>query len=312
MPAVDDATRVLRLHLALAALGMAAIALIVIVVASAVSFQPPGVAASESHWQLVRSALTVGSVGTLALGSLSLAVGMAAADSLWRQRRRSRAFVGALRPVGRTDAVTVVQDERPLAFCTGLRRPRVYVSTTTLSMLGPRELTAVLAHEHHHAQRHDPLRLFMVRALADALFFLPVLGRLAQRYAALVEVCADRAALQRTGGDPAPLASALLSFDERTDSAVVGIDPVRVDHLCGEQTHWQLPLALVAGTALVLSGVVVATLRAAEASQELTLNIPLLAEHLCLIAVDLGPLLTGAGALLFARSLLTRRSDRCA
>ena len=53
----------------------------------------------------------------------------------------------------------VIDDERPLAFCEGLIQPRVYVSTGALALLDDAGLDAVLAHEHQHAARHDPLRL---------------------------------------------------------------------------------------------------------------------------------------------------------
>jgi Zn-dependent protease with chaperone function len=304
---VDDPHRILRLHLTVAAIGGAVIALILAAIVSALCFDTPAGLAASSHWDLVRSAVTLGSAGTVALGSLSLAVLLAGAESLWRQRRRSRMFLRRLEPVGRKACATVIADTRPLAFCTGLRRPRVFVSIGTLELLDEPQLMAVLAHERHHQRRRDPLRLFAVRALSDALFFLPLLRRLAERYSALIEVAADDAAVRASGGDPAPLASALLEFDASAGSAVVGIDPARVDHLCGESTGWQLPLAVMAWSGLVLAGIIVAALRAAEASHELTLTMPLLAQHLCMLAVVLTPLLLGAAALLFMRNLFARR-----
>jgi hypothetical protein len=304
---VDDANRILRLHLTVATAGCAVIALIVAAIGEALFSHAPARLVDESHWDVIRSAATLGSVGTVALGSLSLAVVLAGAESLWRQWRRSRVFVRGLRPVGRFSSAIVIADSRPLAFCTGLRSPRVFLSTGTIELLDARQLHAVLAHEAHHRDRRDPLRLFAVRALGDALFFLPLLGRLATRYSALVEVSADDAAVRACDGDPAPLASALLAFDASAGSAVVGIDPLRVDHLCGERSRWQLPLALLVWTAIVLAGAIVAALRAVEASHELTLTVPLLVQHVCLLAVVAGPLLLGAAALLLLRHLLGGR-----
>jgi hypothetical protein len=147
-------------------------------------------------------------------------------------------------------------------------------------------------------RRRDPLRLFLVRTIADALFVLPALPRLAERYAALVELGADDAAVSASGGDPAPLASALLAFDDDRPSSVVGVDPVRVDHLCGEHSAWHPPVALVSWSALVVGALVVAAERASAAGERLNLTVPLLTQHLCLITANLVLLLLGAAALL--------------
>jgi hypothetical protein len=289
---VTDAARVLRLHLALAAAGIAALAFVVAALIGALRFDVPAGAEEHSHWELVRSVLAPGSVATLALGSLSIAVGIAALASLSRQWRRSRAFVRGL-PVVRDDGdVRVVAQDRPLAFSAGLLHPRIHVSTGALATLGPAELATVLAHERHHVRRRDPLRLFLVRALADALFVLPALPRLAERYAALIELGADDAAVSASGGDPAPLASALLAFEE------AGIDPARVDHLCGDPAAYRLPVAVVSWSVLVLGAIVVAAERASAAGEHLNLTVPLLTQHLCLVTANLVLLLLGAAALL--------------
>jgi len=52
------------------------------------------------------------------------------------------------------------------AFCAGLLRPCVYVTTAT-AKLNTNELDAVLAHEAAHARRRDPLRRLLTRAAAD-------------------------------------------------------------------------------------------------------------------------------------------------
>jgi hypothetical protein len=58
----------------------------------------------------------------------------------------------------------VIDDERPQAFCAGLFRPQVYVSSGAV---------ALLDHEAHHARCRDPLRLAVGRVLAGGLFFVP-------------------------------------------------------------------------------------------------------------------------------------------
>jgi len=299
LPAVTDAARVLRLHLALAAAGIAAFAFVVAALIGALRFDMPAGAEQHSHWELVRSVLTPGSLATLALGSLSIAVVIAASASLSRRWRRSRHIVRGLAVVRDDGDVRVFVQDRPLAFSAGLLRPRIHVSTGALAILGPAELAAVVAHERHHTRRRDPLRLFLVRALADALFVLPALPRLTERYAALVELGADDAALSASGGDPAPLASALLAFEE------AGIDPARVDHLCGDPPAYRLPVAVVSWSVLVVGAIVVAAERAGAAGERLNLTIPLLTQHLCLVTANLVLLVLGTAALLATTSSRT-------
>ena len=108
----------------------------------------------------------------------------------------------------------VIADSHPRAFCAGLFRPRVYVSTGAMALLDDAALSAVLAHEHHHARRHDPLRLAAGRVLARALFFLPGLGDLVERQQALAELSADESAVDASPDNRSALARAMLSFSD--------------------------------------------------------------------------------------------------
>jgi hypothetical protein len=83
--------------------------------------------------------------------------------------------------------VTVIADPLPQPFCAGYLHPRVYVSRRTVE-LTKAELDAVLAHEHHHRRVRDPLRLACARILSQALFFVPVLRSLSERYAESAEL----------------------------------------------------------------------------------------------------------------------------
>ena len=144
--------------------------------------------------------------------------------SLWRGVAAHRRVAAALPVVGTREiggrSVRVVPGAEPRAFCSGLLHPRVYVSAGALATLSAAELAAVVAHEGHHADRRDPLRILIARAIGDA-YSLPALAR---REQALAELAADDAAVRR--GGKAPLASALLAFPG-------GIAPERVDRLAG-------------------------------------------------------------------------------
>jgi Zn-dependent protease with chaperone function len=288
------------------ALGVAAAAVLglsLAVALRAVTFAAPSATALASACRsFTLPELTFVSVASLALGSLALAVVLRAVRSLLRQLRASRRFLRALSIRGPAPGGAVVFDDaRPQAFCAGLLRPRVYLSTSAAETLSAQELDAVLAHEAHHARLRDPLRVLIARMLSDALVFLPAVRRLGERYGALAELAADSAAIRGHGTEP--LASALLTF-EAADPAVVGIAPERVDHLLGDRPAWDLPVALLAWALVVLTAVAVVALRLHAASATTALSVPMVAAQLCMVAMAVVPLVAGAVAVLAGRRLL--------
>ena len=87
----------------------------------------------------------------------------------------------------------------PLAFCSGALRPRIFISTGLQLVLTGPELEAVLRHEEHHRRCRHPLLRALLVGSADVMFFLPVVGWLAERLLDDAELAADRAAIQRLG-----------------------------------------------------------------------------------------------------------------
>lgn len=97
------------------------------------------------------------------------------------------------------------------AFTFGGLRPRVCIAQSLASSLSDDELRCVLAHEACHVRRRDPLRLSVLRFLAQTLFWIPALRRMAADVAIDAELEADRVG----GGDrPLVMASALLKAAE--------------------------------------------------------------------------------------------------
>lgn len=185
------------------------------------------------------------------------------AGSLARQARRQRAFAARLpsepRTVLGTD-VRVIASRRAHAFTLGFLRPRIYISSALVDLLDERELRCVLAHERHHAQRHDPLRRALVQAVCDGFWFIPALRKTARAHATVSELAADAVAMRQTG--PQPLASALLAF-EAHGRAGAGADGERVRFLLGEtrRPRHGLPLAAAGAILLALAGATVYLLR---------------------------------------------------
>jgi beta-lactamase regulating signal transducer with metallopeptidase domain len=184
----------------------------------------------------------------------------------------------------------------------------VYLSTGALAMLDDAALNAVLAHEHHHARRHDPLRLAAGRVLARALFFLPELGDLAERQQALAELSADESAVNAAPANRSALARAMLSFSDAPASAgSVGIDPARVDYLLGEPPSWRFPALLCLAAASVIAVLVaLAVLAGQVASGSATLAPPFLSRQPCVVVLAAIPAVLGILATIYRRRVRTR------
>jgi len=255
--------------------------------------------------------LAAASLAVLALGSLGVAVIALALRSALRQLRATRRFERGLAVVGTLPddpRVRVVDDAAPQAFCVGLLRPRVYLSRGAAVLLSEDERHAVLAHEFHHARRRDPLRLLVTRAVGKGLFFLPALGRLARRYAALTELAADEAAEGLPGGRRG-LAGALLAFDAHPGLPAVAIAPERVDRLLGEHLPMRLPVLLIGAAAAALAAIGAVAIRMTQATEHASVSLPGVLAQMCMLAMAAVPLLLGAGFLLGGRRLARRALD---
>src|SRR5205085_12662142 len=122
----------------------------------------------------------IGVLMLAALGATATALAVAGvARELAAAKRFDRRVFSSAAPG--PQGTLVIEDERPRAFCVGLLRPRVYVSTGALAVLDRAALDAMRAHEAHHARRRGPLRLAVGRVLARALFFIPGLTDLSRR-----------------------------------------------------------------------------------------------------------------------------------
>lgn len=302
MPARRDTERlrqghrfVFGLQLALGACGLAAA--VAAVGAAAGSVHREGVSAPDiviAGQRFTYPTVNVAAALLLVLAAVGATVITIALRASWRQLSDYRRFVRGIRllgPLPGHPGINVVDDPAPHAFCAGYLRPSIYVSTGALAILSDDELAAVLVHEDHHRALRDPLRLASSRILSQALFFLPALPSLGDRYSDLAEERADDAAV-RAAGETGPLASALLAFDAAAPPGTTGISPGRVDSLLGRPSGWRLPSSLVALSLATLSVLTVLVWRAsAAASAHATFNLPLLSSQPCMLILALVPIL---------------------
>lgn len=291
-----SARRFYRASLALGALGGAVLALAVTSALRSLSLGAPSAARLlRACQEVVLSGQTAISAIVLVLTGIGLAVLVLAIRSTVRHYRAQRAVLSALpvqyATVYRGAPLTVFTHEHPEAFCAGLLRPRVYLSSAALESVEDGELAAVIEHESHHCRRRDPLRILIVQVLSDCLFFLPVMRHLRERYRTLAELAADEAAMSG-GADRRSLAAALLAFAEGP-SGVVGIAPERVDHLLGESRRWELPVSLLVGALATLAGLAAIAMTLAHTAAPGSMSVAALSAQACMIAMVVLPVMLG-------------------
>ena len=153
-------------------------------------------------------------------------------------------FVSILDELGLEAHVDMVAASQPLVFCYGWRAPRILMTTGLVALLDEPELRGVLAHERYHRAQRHPLKILFVRALRDALVFLPLVRDLVEHYVVLQEIAADQAALA-AGATRDALASALLKLLQAPALRAVSVSAytplgARVQHLANPERPFVL------------------------------------------------------------------------
>jgi bla regulator protein blaR1 len=310
-----SAKHLYRLHLALAGIGLA---LVLSAGGSVIAAADQNLPSAASIAQACDRWLSTGgpmAVAGLAVALLALATLLNGMRSVRRQVAATRRYLDSL-PVSDREIASagarcrLIEVTQPQAFCAGYLRPRIYLSRGTVQVLGNDELRAIVAHELHHLRRRDPLRLLLARALADALFFIPLLRRISERYADLGELAADEAAVGDLESER-PLASALLKFAERTTgpAPVVAVAAERVDHLLGdpEAGRWRLPRSLVGQNTLILVGLGAILMSVWHGLLAPTLELPLLLAAGCMTVMVGGPIALAVYAVTLSRRMMRAR-----
>jgi Peptidase family M48 len=306
-PAATAAGRVFGASLLLGTLGFASAVFVITRLFESwrVTSAPASHTVSAFGQRLSYPVANAGAIMVTVLAGFGLLMAGAGAWGLAREMLADRRFKRALAahsPVALHGA-WLIDDDRPHAFCAGLLRPRVYFSTGALELLEAPALAAVLAHERHHARRHDPLRLACGRVLAAGLFFIPAMRQLVQRQHTLAEIGADEAAVITGGGDRSALASAMLSFSQASSADGLGIDPERIDYLLGELPQWRFPILLCLAAVTALSVLIaLAVLAAHTAAGSATLAPPFLSSQPCVAFLAMIPAAAGLAGLGYARA----------
>lgn len=159
--------------------------------------------------------------------------------------------------------VVVISSPHLWAFCFGLLKPRIWISTGLAELLTEPELKAVLLHEEHHRRHFDPLRTLLVNTMTAALFFLPILAEWRDYFLTSLELAADRAAAQAAGRSA--LASALhtllthpltMTHPSALQVSALSATHARLSHLLGDGApawHFSARSLAVSGAVLTVA-----------------------------------------------------------
>lgn len=224
------------------------------------------VMALRAHYATPGGAAVAAS-GTVLAGAVAVRVGWCLAGGLLRARRERCRHAAVLAMVGsaRPDlGVTVLPDDRPVAYCLPGHGHRIVLTSAALATLEPHELRVVISHERAHIRQRHHLVLAYAEALARAFPRVPLFGMGAAEVRRLVELAADDQARRHDEGDGAlVLAGALVALAGAGAGAPAAALAASGGHAAGRVRRLLAPHrplgratawggALVAGAALVV------------------------------------------------------------
>lgn len=150
-------------------------------------------------------------LGCVGLGLVGAGIARARRALRVTEALRSR-WKRAARPLAPAAGVPVfrIAEAFPLACVVGLWRQELFVADSLLQALEPEQLSAVLAHESHHARRRDNLKALLVRAAPDWLAMSAAGHQIEAAWRRAAESEADAAASASSRSRALSLASALV------------------------------------------------------------------------------------------------------
>jgi beta-lactamase regulating signal transducer with metallopeptidase domain len=107
-----------------------------------------------------------------------------------------------------TDGFVSLPSEIPTAFVAGVFKPRIYLTSAAVGLLGREALRIVVTHEREHLRRRDPLKLALLRFTA---YLFPGFRRVEEKWRVAAEIECDWACLER-GADAVQVSETILKL----------------------------------------------------------------------------------------------------
>ncbi len=95
----------------------------------------------------------------------------------------------------------IVQSSKTFAFCFGIIKPNIYLSSTLVKQMTKRELEAIVLHEKYHIEHRDSSIMLIANTLSFLFPFFPILNEYTRSYKIQREIAADRQAIKTMGTD---------------------------------------------------------------------------------------------------------------
>jgi beta-lactamase regulating signal transducer with metallopeptidase domain len=86
----------------------------------------------------------------------------------------------------------VIEHDGFIALTIGLFKPKIVLSSFVLTQFDDQEIEAIILHELCHFKNYDPLKVFLVTIILDAINYIPIMKVLVHNYKICKELMADQ------------------------------------------------------------------------------------------------------------------------
>ncbi|QGQ94673.1 M56 family peptidase [Paenibacillus psychroresistens] len=93
--------------------------------------------------------------------------------------------------------ICVIEHPGFIALTIGIFKPRIILSTFVLTQFDEQEIEAIILHEQYHFKNYDPLKVFLVTLILDAINYIPIIKILVHHYKICKELMADQYAISK-------------------------------------------------------------------------------------------------------------------
>jgi beta-lactamase regulating signal transducer with metallopeptidase domain len=91
--------------------------------------------------------------------------------------------------------ICVIEHPGFVALTIGIFKPRIVLSSIVLTQFDDQEIEAILLHELYHLKNYDPLKVFLITIILDAISYFPIMKVLVHNYKICKELMADQFAI---------------------------------------------------------------------------------------------------------------------
>ncbi|MEO6508678.1 MAG: M56 family metallopeptidase [Patescibacteria group bacterium] len=93
------------------------------------------------------------------------------------------------------DRIKVFETTKPYAFCLGIKRPNIYLSTGLTQIMNKHELEAIILHEKYHIESNDNISLLILSLAKQFLIMFPIFSDILNNFMLKKELEADQAVI---------------------------------------------------------------------------------------------------------------------